>query len=306
MSGNPFNDLKSALSSHLFLVPLAVALLLFAAPGAGHARDITWTGCGVTQNAFMIQIAKAFEQKNGSKVVLTGGGATKGIRAASAGTSDMGGTCRPWLVDAAGAKNPQEQDAVLTQVAWDALVPIAHPGNPVENISLADLKKIYEGKITSWSQLGGPDKVIALITAEGKTSGVGNMFRKIVFGNPEYEYEARSMKVASASLVEKKVESTETAMGMTGISSAHKLQVKMLAIDGVKPTKENIASGAYPLFRPLYIATNKNSTPEARQVLDFILSEEGQKIVSAEGTVNLQEGKALEPLWAKKKSQMGL
>jgi len=284
---------------------IILCLSLFLAPPI-FAKDVSWTGCGITKKAFMTEIAKAYEAKYGQKITLSGGGATKGIRAASAGTADMGGTCRHWLIDSSGTKHAEEKNAKLTLVAWDALVVVAHPDNPVDDISLANLKKIYDGAITNWKDLGGPDKRIVLVTRNGKSSGVGHMFRRIVFKNPDYEFKARSLKVKSTGPLEKKVEKTVMALGMDGISSAKKKNVKFLSIDGVAPTKENLAVGKYPLFRPLYLATNTNTNPDAQKVLDFVLSDEGQAIISAQGTVNLQEGKALEPLWEAKKTDMGL
>ncbi len=282
-----------------FLVAISVSTVAWAG-------DVSWTGCGITKKAFMTEIAKAYEKKYGTKINLSGGGATKGIRSASAGSSEMGGTCRHCLVNSAGVMNAQEKDAQLTMVAWDALVAITHPDNPVDNISLADLKKIYDGKITSWKKLGGPDKRIMLVTRQGKSSGVGHMFRRLVFKDPDYEFKARSLKVKSSGPLEKKAASSLTALGVTGISSAKRRNVKILSIDGVAPNKENLGSGKYSLFRPLYLALGPKSSPEARKVLDFVLSDEGQKIVSEQGTVNLAEGKALNALWNAKKGEIGL
>lgn len=273
---------------------------------SAQAGELTWTGCGITKKAFMGEIANTYKAKTGVAIKLTGGGATKGVRAASAGTTDIGGTCRHVLTDASGKKHAEEVNAQLTQVAWDALVVIAHPDNPVSNISLDDLKKLYEGEITSWKELGGPDKRIVLVTREGKNSGVGYMFRHLVFGDPNLAFKARSLKVKSTGPLEKKVEKTVTAMGMDGISSAKKRTVKFLSINGVSPTKENIASGAYPLFRPLYLALGKTASPEAKAVVDYVLSAEGQAIISKQGTVNMQEGAALTALWDAKKGKMGL
>ncbi len=270
------------------------------------AEEVGWTGCGIVKHAFMAEIAKAYEAKTGIKINISGGGATKGIRSASAGIRDLGGTCRHWLIKSSGAKHLEEKNADLIQVAWDAIVVIAHPDNPVENISLADLKKIYDGKITNWKNVGGPDKRIVLVTRTGKYSGVGHMFRRLIFNDPEYTFKARSLKVKSSGPLEKKIEKTVTALGVTGISSAKKRKIKYLSIDGISPDKENIASGKYPLWRPLYIAINKNPPDKSRKVIDFILSQEGQDIISAQGTVNLTEGAALKSLWNKKKEKMGL
>ena len=288
------------------IIGILMGAFVFAIASTAMAEDVSWTGCGITKKAFMAEIAKAYKAKTGIAISLSGGGATKGIRAASAGTADLGGTCRHRLVDSAGVHHPEEKNAKLVQVAWDAMVVIVHPNNPVDNISMEDLKKIYDGKITNWKALGGPDKKIALVTRQGKYSGVGHMFRRIVFGNPEKKFKARSLAVKSSGPLEKKVEKTVTALGVTGISSAKKRKVKFLSLNGSNPTKENIASGKYPLWRPLYITKNKNAPAEADGVIDFILSDEGQTIVSEQGTVNLAEGKALASLWEKKKAGMGL
>ncbi len=283
------------------------SVLLFALfTTAVMAAEISWTGCGITKKAFMSELAAAYEKKLGTTVKLSGGGATKGIRAAAAGTADMGGSCRLWLVKA-GAIHSEEKNADLIQVAWDAIVVIANPGNGVEDISLDNLKAVLDGKITNWSQLGGDDKRIALITRQGKTSGVGLMSRLLIYNDADYEYKARSIKVKSTGPLEKKVEKMGTAIAVDGISSAKRRDVKVLSINGVKPTKENIGSGKYVLYRPLYLVLNKSRpNPEARKFIDFALSAEGQKIISEQGTVNLEEGKALNESWQKQKKQYGI
>jgi phosphate transport system substrate-binding protein len=290
-----------------WLSPLIVAIMTMGIALSASATEVTWTGCGITKLAFMSEIATAYEKKTGIPTKISAGGATKGIRAVAAGTSDLGGTCRPALQDAQGNIHPEEKNATLTQVAWDALVVIVHPDNPVDNIALADLKKVFEGAITSWKELGGPeDKRIALVTRDGNTSGVGHMFRRLVFNNPDYEFQARSLKEKSTGPLEKKIEKTVTGMGIDGISSAKKRKLKFLKIDGVAPTKENIASGSYSLFRPLFLASGPKTPEAAKAVIEFVLSPEGQAIISKEGTVNLAEGAALTPLWNAKKKSLGL
>jgi len=264
-----------------------------------EAYELTWTGCGITKGAFMNEIANAYRKKTGNTIKISGGGATKGLRAVAANTSDLGGTCRDWLGGVAD-KDPREADAQLIQVAWDALVVIVHPKNPVNDITVEQLKDVYDGKLTSWNNLGGADKKIALVTRDGKHSGVGHMFRLLVFKNQQHDFMARSYIVKSTGPLEKKIARTPISMGIDGISSARKIKVKILSLNGISPTKVNIASGRYPLFRPLYVVVNKNANQKAKEVVDFILSSEGQAIISQQGTVNLGEGRALEPLWLEK------
>ncbi len=281
-----------------FFSTLAAVAAVSTMAAPTQAEEVTWTGCGITKKAFMQEIAAVYEEKHGVAVKLSGGGATKGIRSVAAGTSDLGGTCRHWVTDKSGAKHPQEADAELVQVAWDAIVAIVHPDNPVSDISSADLKRIYAGEITSWKDFGGPDKPILLVTRKGTNSGVGLMFRELLFNNPAQKFKARSLPVKSSGPLEKKVEQTVTALGVTGISSAKKRDVKSLSLDGMAPTKENIASGSYPLYRPLYLAKSKSApSAHANKIVEFTLSAEGQQVISEQGTVNLEEGKALVGLW---------
>lgn len=290
--------------SSLMLTGVALVMMM---TGIATAEELSWTGCGITKKAFMAELAKAYEAKTGISVKLSGGGATKGIRAVSAGTADMGGTCRHRLKGAGGSIHPEETEAELVQVAWDAIVVIVNPANPVNNMTVTQLKQVFDGGITNWKQLGGADQRIALVTREGKYSGVGHMFRRMVFDDPEHVFKARSLGVKSSGPLEKEVAKIPTAMGVDGVSSAIRSSVKVIALDGIEPSKENVASGKYPLFRPLYIAINKGKASAAtRKFIDFALSAEGQAVISAQGTVNLAEGKALQPLWNAKKGKLGL
>lgn len=294
------------LARTLWLLPGILAIIL-TKPSPGHTEGLTWKGCGITKIAFMSEIATAFEKKTGTAIQLNGGGASKGIRAASANTTNIGGTCRHHLKNASGNPIPEEQNANLIQVAWDALVVIVHPDNPVDNISMQQLQDIFDGKISSWSQLGGPNKPIVLVTRDGLDSGVGHMFRLLVFNDPKKVFKSRSLKLKSTGPVERKVEKTPMALAMDGISSARKRKLKFLSINGIFPNKDNIAQGLYPLFRPLYLAINRhNAGARTLKVIDFVLSHQGQKIISQQQTVNLAEGFALNKLWAEKTKDMGL
>ncbi len=274
-------------------------------PDNAQGQVLTWTGCGITRKAFMTEIAAAFKKKTGITVRIMGGGATLGIRAVAAGTSDVGGTCRHCLVEQ-GRIDPREAGAQLIQIAWDAIVVIVHPQNPLTEIRLTDLKRIFDGELLSWRELGGGDRPIALVTRIGTDSGVGHMFRLLVFGQGDYAYKARSYQMKSTDPVEKKVAKTENSLAIDGISSARRSQVKILALNGVEPTKANVASGRYPLFRPLYLTVAHDPSPRVKELIAFILSPEGQAVISAQETVNLEEGKALIPLWEARKKALGL
>ncbi|MDF1667906.1 MAG: phosphate ABC transporter substrate-binding protein [Planctomycetota bacterium] len=250
---------------------------------------LTWAGCGITKKAFMHECAKAYEKATGVRIELKGGGATLGIRKATAGSVDMGGSCRICKPDV----TTEEKAAQMTLIAWDALVFIAHPKNPVNSITLEQARKIFQGKIRNWKELGGSEVPISLVVRRGKMSGVGYMGRRLLFNNPKTSYYARSLVVRSSGPLEQKIEKSIGAFGLTGISSAKKRKVKQLSINNVAPSKANIASGKYALFRPLFLVTNGKSKPEVQAFLKWILSKDGQAVISKQGTVNLAEGVAL-------------
>lgn len=243
----------------------------------------------------MSEVALAYEKVAGKKIDVMGGGATLGIRAAAADDADIGGTCRPPLPDLFD----EEKGGYMTLIAWDALVFITHTSNPVDGITLQQAKDILSGKITNWRELGGADKpIIAVFRSQvpehgGKVSGVGYMARLLVFNDPDIDFIKNALFFKHSAEVERIIEKVGCTFGITGVSSARKRKVKILNLNGIEPTKENIASGEYPLFRPLYVVTKGKPAGEAKAFIDWLLSKEGQKIVSDQGTVNLEEGRGL-------------
>lgn len=247
----------------------------------GGKQQLIWAGCGITKKAFMSELAKAYEAKTGIQVKLQGGGATKGIREAVKGTIHIGGACR-----AAMEHHDIERFANQIPVAWDALVVIVHPDNPVSNITFKQLRNVYLGKITNWNQLGGHNAPIKLYIRRGKVSGVGRTLRELVFANYRQGFTSRAIVVKSSGPAEKAVQSNLNAMTTTGISSAKRRKVKMLKLEGKSPTFENIQKGEYMLYRPLYLVIRYGETnPMVISFIDFATSFEGQEIIRSVGTV---------------------
>jgi len=241
---------------------------------------IHWAGCGITKKAFMAELAAGFEAKTGIKVDLQGGGATKGIRQAAKLKIDLGGSCRMTLPDT----DPSELHATLHPVAWDALAVIVHKSNPVKNLSTKQIKDIYKGIITNWKQVGGVDAPIKLFVRNGKISGVGYAIRQYVFQNSDEDFVTDSV-VKSTGPLEKAVEKDPYAMGITGISSARKRDVKIISFDGKSPTFENVKNGEYGLYRPLYLVTSPSPSKHVREFIEFAQSDDGRQIIRKNKTV---------------------
>lgn len=258
-----------------------VAVLLVCTPlSATLSETLTWAGCGITKKAFMAELAKGFEEETGVKIKLEGGGATRGVRDAANALIDMGGSCRMTLP----LTDPSELHVTMHPVAWDALAVLVHPSNPVDRISTEQLKKIYTGKLTNWKYLGGPDRPIEVYVRRGKISGVGYALRQYLFKDSNMSFYSTKLFRSSGPL-EKAIEKSPYAIGVSGVSSARKRKVQIIGLDDVTPTPENIQAGRYELYRPLYIVTQQQPKGRVKEFIKFATSKKGRQILRDNQTV---------------------
>ena len=125
----------------------------------------------------------------------------------------------------------------------------------------------------------------------------------MVMEDSNFNFPEHSAFFSSSGPLERNLEkrkSLQYGIAVTGISSAKKTDLKVLKVNGVGPTKENIANGSYPLFRPLYLTLNKNPSNSSKKFVQFVLDDDGQEIISDEGTVNLREGEKIAAIWRQK------
>ena len=217
----------------------------------------------------------AFMEKNKGVTVnlnLTGSGT--GIQEASEGKCDIGNSSRK-------LKNEEAEKLDATVVGLDGIALVVNPVNKLEDITLQDLAKVYSGEITNWKELGGDDKAIVVIGREDG-SGTRDGFESIVMGDKEPKY-AQELESTGSGI--NAVATTDGAIGYASLANVDET-VKALKIGGVEATEENVKSGAYEVQRPFICATLKGSDNKlVKAYLDFILSEEGQALVLAQGAV---------------------
>lgn len=217
----------------------------------------------------------AFMEKNKGVTVnlnLTGSGT--GIQEASEGKCDIGNSSRK-------LKDEEAEKLDATVVGLDGIALVVNPANKLEDITLQDLAKVYSGEITNWKELGGDDKSIVVIGREDG-SGTRDGFESIVMGDKEPKY---AQELESTGSVINAVATTDGAIGYASLANVDET-VKALKIGGIEATEENVKSGAYEVQRPFICATLKGSDNKlVKAYLDFILSEEGQALVLAQGAV---------------------
>lgn len=253
---------------------------------AAHSETLTGSGCSVSNMGYLTELAEDYEKLTGVKMFVRSGGSVVGIEDLRSGKVDFAASCRHRM-DA----DPGDIDFI--QVAWDALVFIVHKSNPVDNISLEEVRGIYEGRITNWGQLKGRDlPVMVFISRPQKghgLSGVETSTKEMILKGKEPVKTQNATFLASTGIVDQMVEKTAGGFATSGFSSAIKRDVKILKVNGVYPDKGKISEHKYPLKRPLFLLLPKNPKPEARKFLDFALSRKGQELISSYGAISLSD-----------------
>ncbi len=170
-------------------------------------------------------------------------------------------------------------------VAMDGVCVIVHPSNPVKELTTAQVRDIYRGKITNWNQLGGPNAKIVAISRD-TSSGTYETFHGLVMNKQEM---APAVEYVNANpQAHARVRNTPGAIGYVGLGFVDS-HIKALIIDNVKPTRRTIASGTYPVSRPLFMFTNgyPKLGSMTHKFVTLHLSEKGQELVEAKGFVPL-------------------
>ncbi len=226
------------------------------------------------------------------EVTVTGGGSGTGISALLNGTCDVANASRK--IKEEEKENAEKKGLEIKEftVARDGISVIVHPGNPVDTITMEQLKKIFTGQYDNWKSVGGPDLAIVVLSRD-HSSGTHAYFKKRVLEKKEYVQSARFL--ASNSAIVASVKEDAGAIGYVGLGYYEdaKGDVKALAVkdgeaDPVGPSLETVTSGAYPISRTLQVYTAGEPEGVVKTYIDFILGEAGQKIVAAKGFVPVE------------------
>ena len=212
-------------------------------------------------------------------VEFTGSGA--GIEAVTNGTVDIGNSSRA-LTDEEKANG-----LVENVVAIDGIGIVVNPSTTVDDVTTDQLKEIYTGAITNWSELGGEDSQIVVIGREA-SSGTRGAFEEILGIEDQCKY---AQEIDSTGAVMAKVASTPGAVGYVSIDIIDDT-VKTLKLDGVEPTQETIKDGSYTLQRPFVMATKGEISQQSEAVqalFDYINSDEGQDIIAQVGLISAKQ-----------------
>ena len=205
-------------------------------------------------------------------------GSSAGVEAVTNGTADIG--------DVSRALTDEEKAGGLVEniVALDGIAVVTDTANTATNLTTQQLKDIYTGKITNWSEVGGADQNIVVIGRESG-SGTRDAFEEILDIADQCQL-AQTLNETGA--VAAAVQSTPGAIGYISLDALND-KVKALQLDGVAPSEETVKDGSYTLQRPFVMATKGEVSKQSAQVqavFDFINSDAGQEVISSVGLVS--------------------
>ncbi len=264
---------------------LSVVLILIAALAYGASTSITVKGSD-TMVILAQRWAEEYMKNNpGVSIQVTGGGSGTGISALINGTTDICSSSRPMKSSERNQlKQKYSSSGVEVKVAKDGIALYVNEKNPVTELSLSQIKGIYTGMITNWKELGGNDASI-IVYGRDNSSGTYVYFMEEVLKGQDYTGAMQSMHGTAA--VVNAVEKDVNGIGFGG--AAYGKGIKYLKVrndnesSGCDPTLENIQAGKYPITRYLYLYLRNKPTGELKNFIDWILSAQGQAVVSNVG-----------------------
>ena len=247
------------------------------------------TGCGSTKTTGSVStdgstsmekvigaLGEAFQNDTGISFTYNPTGSGSGIKAVQEGRCDIGLSSRDLKAE------EKESGLSGTVLAYDGIAIIVNPENPVSDLSVETIAKIYTGEISNWSEVGGNDAEIVLIGREAG-SGTRDGFESITDTEDACQYR---QELTSTGDVITTVAQNPGAIGYASVASV-KDTVKALTVDGVAATEENIKDGSYVVQRPFVLVTKADSdlSEAAQKFFDYITSADANEIIAAAGVV---------------------
>jgi phosphate transport system substrate-binding protein len=269
---------------HNKIFSIMLIVLMVSSSGLAQQTKITVKGSD-TMVILAQKWAELYMKKNPSATIqVTGGGSGVGITALINGTTDICNSSRPMKqTEIEKLKARYNTLGVSIPCAKDGITIFLNEANKVQELTIKQLSDIYQGKIRNWKELGGNDAEIRLYGREN-SSGTYTYFHDEVV---KADYAATVQSLPGTAAVVNAVKKDVNGIGYGGAAYAvgvkHAKVKKDAVSQAVLPTPETIGKGEYPITRFLYMYLRNRPTGETKKYIDWILSQEGQMVVTEVG-----------------------
>lgn len=266
-----------------YFIPV-LAFVFFTATSFALAGNIVVKG-STTVLPIAQKAAEAFMKETaGINISISGGGSGDGIKAIIDGTTDIADSSRFIKKEEVKAAFDKGVYPVPFRVAYDCIIPVVHPSNPVKVLSMDQLKAIYKGEVKNWKEFGGPNKPIVVISRD-TSSGTYEVWEdKVMHKDKVY---AGALLQASNGAVAQAVAKNPNAIGYIGLGYLNK-DLKALPVNGIVGSKATTLDGSFPISRPLFMFTKGWPEGEIVKFINYVLQpDKGQKLVDEAGFVPL-------------------
>ena len=258
------------------ILALACVAALFAGCGKQTSGSVSTDG-STSMEKVIGALGESFMAKfEGTTFTYNPTGSGSGIKAVQAGTCDIGLASR-------NLKDEEKSSGLKqTVLAYDGIAVIVHPDNPVSDLDVETIAKIYTGEITNWKDVGGNDAQIVLIGREAG-SGTRDGFESITGTEGACQYR---QELTSTGDVITTVSQNPDAIGYASLASL-KDSVKAVSVGGVKPTEASVKDGSYVIQRPFVLVTveGKELSETAQKFFDYVTSAEAADVIAKAGAV---------------------
>jgi len=261
------------------------AFLLLASATAVRAGTVSVKGSD-TMVILGQRWAEEFMKKNpDTTITVTGGGSGTGIAALIGGTADICQSSRAMKApEKAKLRDRYNTTGVELPVAKDGLSIYVNSANPINELTIDQIKQIFTGKVTNWKDVGGPDAKIIPYSREN-SSGTYVFFKDNVLGGADLA--ARAQTMPGTGVVVNAVTKEKNGIGYGGAAYAKGIKIVKIKKDAsapaIAPSPETVKAGTYALARPLFFYVRNKPAGDIKTFIDWVLSDEGQAIASKVG-----------------------
>lgn len=257
------------------LVSIAIAVLLTLGASGAAAEEITVSGSTTVQPLAELLAERYESTTSGVTIIVQGGGSSVGVKSIANGTADIGMASRE-IKASEVEENPQ---MVIHVIARDGIAIVCGADCGVDGLSMDQVRAIFAGNTTNWSEVGGAGTPITVVARE-EGSGTRAAFEEMVMGDEFIALDA--ILQPSNGAVRTTVANTPGSIAFLSFGYLDS-STTPLEINGAAPTAENAANGSYPVVRPLNMVTQGNPTGQIADWMNYIMGPEAQELVASEG-----------------------